>query len=118
MKKLSGVIAIAILLFALVVYAFVYFFAIPETAAQLIPYKWRSVSTGQNKVNYENYLGKQVNNAEVQQITSDQWVLRNGNYSFFLTIDYNADTVGKTVLIKYQFSNNLFYKEGVLKTVK
>ena len=113
-----AVLATIILLIAVGIYAFVYFFIIPETAAQLIPYKWRAVSTGQKKDNYENYLGKSVNGDALLQTKGDQWVLRNGNYTFFLNVEYNADTVGKTLSLEYQFNNYLFSKEGILKSVK
>lgn len=115
MKKIVSL-AIVVLLLASCIYAFVYFFAIPKTAAQLIPYKWRSVSTGQKKDNYENYLGK-PENADSPQLKPDRWVIRNGNYSFILNIEYGTDTTGNNLSIEYQFSNGLFYKKGNLKSV-
>ena len=117
MKKLVWL-ATVILVLASGIYAFVYFFAIPQTAAQLIPYKWRSVSTEQKKYNYENYLGRPVNFDSAAQLKPGQWVIRNGNYSFFLNIEYGTDTTGNAVSIEYQFSNGLFYNDGVLKSVK
>ncbi len=113
-----AILSTIILLLAAGIYAFVYFFVIPETAAQLIPYKWRAVYTGQKKDNYEDYLGKSVNGDSLWQAKGDQWVLRNGDYTFFLNVGYNTDTVGKTLSLEYQFNNYLFYKEGILKSVK
>ena len=116
MKKLLSL-AIVVLLLASCIYAFVYFFAIPKTAAQLIPYKWRSVSTGQKKYNYENFLGRTENVDSLQQLKPDRWVIRNGNYTFILNIEYGTDTTSNNVSIEYQFSNGFFYKNGVLKSV-
>ncbi|HRH51482.1 MAG TPA: hypothetical protein PLP23_22215 [Panacibacter sp.] len=116
MKKVVSL-AIVVLVLSSCIYAIVYFFAIPQTAAQLVPYKWRSVSTGQKKYNYENYLGRPENIDSLQQLKPDRWIIRNGNYSYFLNIAYGTDTTGNNVSIEYQFSNGLFYKNGVLKSI-
>ncbi|CAN5572400.1 hypothetical protein BH10BAC2_BH10BAC2_28230 [soil metagenome] len=110
MKKWTVAIIVTGTIFSLL-YALVYFFVIPQAAEFSLPVKWKSVVTGLKKNDYELYLGSPLKNATPG---SDKWILRNGNYTFSLSINYNQDSIANTVDLRYTFSNYLFHKEGYI----
>ena len=104
------IIIIAILL---MIYTLTYFFILPMAAEASLPYKWKNVVEGLKRNEYEIYLGKAATEGN-----KDVWVVRNGNYTFSLKIDYNADSIANTVELEYTFSNYLFHKEGNIRNDK
>lgn len=110
MKKWTIAIIVTGTIFSLL-YALVYFFVIPRAAIFSLPVKWKSVVTGMKKNDYQVYLGSPSKNATPG---TDKWIIRNGNYTFALHINYNADSIANTVDLQYIFSNYLFHKEGYI----
>jgi len=98
-----------ILIIAGLMYALVYFIFIPKTAMVLMPFKWRNITPGQRKESYYVYLGKSATDNR-SNYKRDTWILRKGNYDFYLDVNYNADTMAKFVRIYYKFYNGLFDK--------
>ena len=109
LKKLS-IAALVILIIAGLMYALVYFIFIPKTAMVLMPFKWRNISPGQKKGTYYIYLGRPATTNDLTNYKEDSWVVKKGNYDFYLNINYNNDTVAKLVRVYYRFHSGLFYK--------
>jgi hypothetical protein len=109
LKKLS-IASLVILIIAGLMYALVYFIFIPKTATVLMPFKWRNISPGQRKESYYVYLGRSGTVNDHANHKGDTWIVRKGNYDFYLDVYYNADTIAKFVRIYYRFRNDLFDK--------
>ena len=114
LKKLS-IASLVILIITGLMYALVYFIFIPKTAVALMPLKWRNITPGQKRENYFIYLGKASTANDLQSYKGDTWIIQNGNYNFYLTINYNTDSIARIVHIYYKFHNGLFTKtENIL----
>src|SRR6476660_1233947 len=109
LKKLS-IASLAILIIAGSMYALVYFIFIPKTAMALMPFKWRNILAGQKRDSYYIYLGPSGTPDDVQTYKGDIWLVKKGNFDFYLNINYNADSVASLVNIYYKFHNGLFSK--------
>lgn len=109
LRKLS-IASLVILIIAGLMYALVYFIFIPKTAMVLMPFKWRNISPGQKKNSYYIYLGKSATANDLANDNGDSWIVKKGNYDFYLNVNYNADTIAKFVRIYYTFHTGLFYK--------
>jgi hypothetical protein len=104
---------VTILAFFVAFYSFAYFFVIPKAAIVSMPYKWRNVGPGFKRSEYTIYLGRTSENKSFQQNT-DSWIVKDENYTFYLQLHYNADSIVDDAKITYTFSNYLFYKEGII----
>jgi hypothetical protein len=109
LKKLS-IASLVIVIIAALMYALVYFIFIPKTATVLMPLKWRNISPGQKRESYFLYLGRASAFNDAQNYKGDIWITQNGNYNFYLDINYNDDTIAKFVRIYYKFHTGLFSK--------
>jgi len=107
LKKLS-IASLVILIIAGSMYALVYFIFIPKTAMALMPLKWRNISSGQKKYDYFVYLGRPGTTNDRQNYKGDTWIIRKGNYDYYLNVNYNHDSVARFVSIYYKFHNGLF----------
>lgn len=111
MKKVRVILIVVVTLF-IMLYAFAYLFVIPNAAEAAMPYKWKYVFPGLKQNEYHVYLGRTAENTTGKLI--DNWVVRNDNYTFYLDINYDKDTIANTINMHYSFSNFLFRKEGVI----
>ncbi|MEP6847161.1 MAG: hypothetical protein ABI861_14210 [Panacibacter sp.] len=117
MKKWYVGLIVITVLFAMM-YALVYFLVIPNAAEASLPYKWRNVLPGLKRNEYAVYLGAPVKNNAFPKMNSDQWIVRNGNYTFSLGLYYDAENIADSVTLNYSFSNTLFHKAGSLQKNK
>lgn len=114
MKKRT-VILIVVLVIASCVYSIVYFFAIPKTAAFIMPGKWKNVVAGQKMESYYQYLGKPSADSVSDKMKINTWYARSNNYQFYLNVYFNTDSVANAYDIRYCFSNWLFSKTAIIK---
>lgn len=112
MKKWRWIFITVVAIF-IAFYAFAYFFVIPKAAIVSTPYKWRTIGPGLKRNAYVNYLGR-TSEDKSSQSNTDNWIMRNENYTFQLQLHYRPDSIADNAKITYTFSNYLFYKEGVI----
>lgn len=96
------------------IYAFAWFFVLPKSALAMMPYKWRSVRLGQKRTDYLFYLGDPVSDTLKWRSSGDTWIVRSGNYTYELRLQYSSDALSSGRMIKYHFENWLFDKEDVI----
>jgi uncharacterized membrane protein YukC len=110
MKKYIPVTFIILIIIA-AMYSFVYFFALPKTAQALIPYKWEKRFLENKREDIKSYLG----NVSTEKSDTDIWVKRVNNYTYSLTILYNAqDSTAEKYFIEYSFKSNLFQRSQTI----
>lgn len=98
----------------LLLYAFTYFFVLPKSAQVLIPNNWNTVLLHQKRMAVVTYLGAPLDSA--LKTSNDKWIVRNGNFTFTLSIDYlPADSISEHYKICYDFNNKFFIRSGVLE---
>ncbi|HRI19307.1 MAG TPA: hypothetical protein PLA68_00070 [Panacibacter sp.] len=114
MKK-KTVILIVVLVISATIYGIVYFVAIPETAAFIVPDKWKNIVAGQKMESYYQYLGKPSADSVSGEMKINTWYARSNNYQFYLNIHFKADSVAAAYDMHYGFSNWLFGKTGIIK---
>lgn len=108
MKK-NLLIVLFILLFLTVgIYSIAWFVAIPKTARALAPYRWKNLSLGEKRNDYQMYLGRSLDNTSLS--ASDKWVVKRGNYEFNLVIHYTNDSTANAYTLRYHFNSFLFKK--------
>ena len=116
MKK-GRVVLIVIVTVFVMLYAFAYLFVIPNAAEASMPHKWKYVFAGLKQHEYRVYLGRTATGVTAQKFT-DNWIVNNGNYTFYLDVHYDKDTIADRINMRYTFKNFLFSKEGDIATAK
>ncbi|WP_153798725.1 hypothetical protein [Foetidibacter luteolus] len=113
MKPLT-IVALIVFAIASVLYAIVWFIAVPATAKTLLPYKWRSIALQQKRDDYRLFIGEPADKDSSFTIKKDKWVAKRGNFEFNLEISYNNDTVANSYTLTYHFKNFFFSKTEAL----
>ncbi len=114
MKKIVPWIIILMAL-AACMYCFIYFFAVPKTAQELVPYKWKALLLEKKRGNMVAYLGRPVDS--ILKGNTDTWVSRNGNLTYTLIVQYNLqDTSVKKYTVFYDFKNTIFNRSQLIAT--
>ncbi|MBG9378149.1 hypothetical protein I5907_18065 [Panacibacter sp. DH6] len=116
MKKGRILLIVIISVFAML-YAFAYLFVIPNAAEASMPHKWKYVFADLKQREYHVYLGSTAA-GEAEQAFTDNWVVNNGNYTYYLDIHYDKDTIADRINMRYTFKNFLFSKEGEITTAR
>ncbi len=114
MKKSTGILAV-VLIIAAAIYCVVYFFAIPKTAAFIMPDKWKNIAAGEKMESYYQYLGKPSHDLGSREPATKKWQASNSNFQFYLNIHFRADSIADGYKIDYSFSNWLLHKKDVLR---
>ncbi len=94
---------VAILIFALGMYLFIFEWVVPKTAAITIPQKWRIIPLRQTKDIVHDYLGESL--PQFKTAETEVWANGSKGKMYFLHIHYMADTVATSYAIRYQFSS-------------
>ena len=110
-RNLLIVFAIIFFLFA-GIYSIAWFIAIPKTARALAPYRWKNLSLGEKRNDYQMYLGQPIKDSFLS--ADDKWTVKRGNYVFNLNIHYGNDSLAKSYLLKYSFKSTLFKRREVI----
>lgn len=110
-KNLFAVFIIFLFLFA-GIYSIAWFIAIPKTARALAPYRWKNLSLGEKRDDYQMYLGRPLGDSLLP--ASDRWVVKRGNYEFNLVIHYGSDSTANAYMFKYYFKSFLFKKKELI----
>jgi hypothetical protein len=79
----------------------------------MLPFKWNRIPLNQKREVVTGYLGIPLSRY-YEARGSDTWIIRKNNYEYILTIGYSKDTIAKSFIIQYKFSNALFHKIGTI----
>ncbi len=114
MRKGSIILSI-LLLFAIVLYLFIFSWLIPNTAALSLPHKWRTIPVKQSKMIARNYFGESFINDSTATSGKEVWSAGGKGRMYLLRLDY-TDSVVTGYSIRYAFSNAVISKNYLLDT--